>query len=45
MYKRQVLDYDDVMNKQREIVYGYRNEVLSTENPREMIYDLSLIHI
>ncbi len=35
--RKRVLDYDDVMNKQREIVYGYRNEVLSTENPRELI--------
>lgn len=40
MWRKHVLDYDDVMNKQREIVYGYRNEVLSTENPREMIYDI-----
>ena len=40
MWRKHVLDYDDVMNKQREIVYGYRNEVLSTENPREMIYDV-----
>ncbi len=40
MWRKHVLDYDDVMNKQREIVYGYRNEVLSTENPRDMIYDV-----
>lgn len=40
MWRKHVLDYDDVMNKQREIVYGYRNEVLSSENPREMIYDV-----
>ncbi len=36
-WRKRVLDYDDVMNKQREVVYGYRNEVLSTEDPRELI--------
>jgi len=35
--RKRVLDYDDVMNKQREVVYGYRNEVLSTEDPRELV--------
>jgi preprotein translocase subunit SecA len=29
--RKRVLDFDDVMNMQREIVYGYRNEVLVTE--------------
>ena len=33
-WRKRVLDFDDVMNKQREVVYGYRNEVLSTETPR-----------
>lgn len=40
MWRKHVLDYDDVMNKQREVVYGLRNEVLLTENPRELIYDV-----
>ncbi len=35
--RKQVLEYDDVMNMQREVVYGYRNEVLSTEDPRSLI--------
>ena len=26
--RRQVLDFDDVMNKQREVIYGQRNQVL-----------------
>jgi preprotein translocase subunit SecA len=38
-YRKRVLEYDDVMNKQREVVYGYRNDVLETEHPREMIND------
>ena len=28
------------MNMQREVVYGYRNEVLSTEDPRELIDEI-----
>ncbi|HEY1122369.1 MAG TPA: SEC-C metal-binding domain-containing protein, partial [Haloferula sp.] len=31
---------DDVMNKQREVVYGYRNEVLSTEQPRDLVDEI-----
>ncbi|NNC89429.1 MAG: preprotein translocase subunit SecA [Akkermansiaceae bacterium] len=38
--RKYVLDFDDVMNKQREVVYGYRNEALTTEDPRELIYEL-----
>ncbi|MBK1856304.1 preprotein translocase subunit SecA [Verrucomicrobiaceae bacterium 5K15] len=36
-WRKRVLDFDDVMNKQREVVYGYRNEVINSENPRELI--------
>ena len=38
--RKYVLDFDDVMNNQREVVYGYRNEVLSTEDPRELLYEV-----
>lgn len=38
--RKYVLDFDDVMNKQREVVYGYRNEILTSEDPRELIYEL-----
>ncbi|MDP0489739.1 MAG: preprotein translocase subunit SecA [Verrucomicrobiota bacterium JB023] len=38
--RKYVLDFDDVMNKQREVVYGYRNEVLRTEDPRELIVEV-----
>lgn len=37
--RKRVLDYDDVMNQQREVVYGYRNEVLLTEDPRELLFE------
>jgi preprotein translocase subunit SecA len=39
-WRKRVLDFDDVMNKQREVVYGYRNEVLSTETPRELVTEI-----
>jgi len=39
-WRKRVLDFDDVMNMQREVVYGYRNEVLSSEDPRELIDEL-----
>ena len=38
--RKQVLDFDDVMNLQREIVYGYRNEVLTTEDTRRLVDDI-----
>ncbi len=31
--RKHTLEYDDVMNKQREEIYTFRNEVLHTENP------------
>ena len=37
--RKRVLDFDDVMNNQREVVYGYRNEVIESANPRELIYE------
>src|SRR5262249_44706391 len=38
--RKRTLEYDDVMNKQREVIYGFRNETLRTENPREMLLDV-----
>tara|TARA_R110002096_G_scaffold403766_3_gene601348 strand:+ start:55076 stop:58282 length:3207 start_codon:yes stop_codon:yes gene_type:complete len=38
--RKWVLQYDDVMNQQREVIYGYRNEVLQTEDPRALIMEL-----
>lgn len=39
-WRKRVLDFDDVMNRQREVVYGYRNEVLTTETPRDLVYEI-----
>ena len=38
-WRKRVLDYDNVMNQQREVVYGYRNEVLESENPRALVFE------
>ncbi len=39
IWRKHVLDYDDVMNQQRTIVYGLRNEALLCEDPRVMLYE------
>src|SRR6266704_544313 len=38
--RKRTLDFDDVMNNQREVVYGYRNEVIDSEEPRALIYEV-----
>ena len=38
--RKNVLEYDDVMNKQREIIYGQRRRVLMGENVRDSILDM-----
>ncbi len=40
LMRKRTLEFDDVMNQQREVVYGYRNEVMDSENPRELIYEV-----
>lgn len=37
--RKRTLEFDDVMNKQREVVYGFRNEAISTDDPRPLIYE------
>ncbi len=39
-WRKRVLDFDDVMNMQREVVYGYRNEVLTTEEPTLLVHEI-----
>ena len=38
--RRRTLEFDDVMNQQREVIYGYRNEVMDAENPRVLIHEV-----
>lgn len=40
MSRKHILEYDDVMNNQRTVVYGYRNEVLRTEDPHALIVEI-----
>ena len=35
--RKRTLEYDDVMNKQREVIYGFRNEHLQTEGSHNLI--------
>ncbi len=38
--RKQLLNYDDVMNTQREIIYAKRNEILDSESIHEMILSM-----
>ncbi len=38
--RKHVLQYDDVMNKQREIIYGQRKQVLNGESVKENILNM-----
>ena len=38
--RKRTLEYDDVMNKQREIIYGFRSEILSGENTQDQVLDI-----
>ena len=37
--RKRVLEYDDVMNQQREVIYEWRNDVLDSNDPRLLIND------
>jgi len=39
--RKQLLEYDDVMNKQREVVYEQRRELLEAESVHDIIEDMS----
>lgn len=38
--RKQVLDYDDVMNQQREVIYSQRKKILLEENLKENVIDM-----
>ena len=40
--RKSVLEYDDVMNKQRELIYGQRTDILKGDNMRETV--ISMVH-
>ena len=39
--RKHLLEYDDVMNKQREVFYGLRRDILNNENHREMLLEMA----
>jgi len=43
--RKQLLEYDDVMNTQREIIYEKRNEILDSESIHETIINTIVNHI
>ena len=38
--RKQLLEYDDVANEQRKVIYGQRHELLTAESIAEMIQDI-----
>lgn len=38
--RKQLLDYDDVLRRQREIIYEERNKILESENVHEMVKNI-----
>jgi len=38
--RKRTLEYDDVMNKQREVVYGFRDEIIHAEDVRDRLMDI-----
>ena len=41
--RKQLLDYDNVMNKQREVIYSMRRSILEGENLKDVILDAILM--
>ncbi|MBI5044034.1 MAG: preprotein translocase subunit SecA, partial [Nitrospirae bacterium] len=39
--RKHLLEYDDVMNKQREVIYDLRRQVLTGENPKEYLFEIT----
>ncbi|HUE37371.1 MAG TPA: preprotein translocase subunit SecA, partial [Candidatus Acidoferrum sp.] len=38
--RKRTLEYDDVMNKQREVIYGFRNEIIRSDDVRDRLLDI-----
>ena len=39
--RKHLLEYDDVMNRQREVLYALRREIINTENGKEVLLDMA----
>jgi preprotein translocase subunit SecA len=38
--RKRTLEYDDVMNKQRGVIYGFRNEIINSTDVRDRLMDI-----
>ncbi len=38
--RKRTLEYDDVMNKQRGVIYGFRNEIINATDVRDRLMDI-----
>jgi preprotein translocase subunit SecA len=38
--RKRTLEYDDVMNKQREVIYGFRNDIINAADVRDRLMDI-----
>ena len=38
--RKRTLEYDDVMNKQREVIYGFRNEIIHGDDVQDRLMDV-----
>ncbi len=39
--RKHLLEYDDVMNRQREVFYALRRDIISGENQKEILFDMA----
>src|SRR3954467_11996135 len=40
LQRKRTLDFDDVMNNQREVVYTYRNDTIDSDEPRKLVFEV-----
>lgn len=40
MIRKRLLQYDDVLNKQREVIYGLRNDTIRGPEPKSIIFEM-----
>jgi len=38
--RKRTLEFDDVMNRHREVIYGFRNDIIQTDDVRDRLMDI-----
>jgi preprotein translocase subunit SecA len=38
--RKRLLQFDDVLNTQREVIYGLRNDAIHSEKPRDIVFEM-----